>query len=203
MILAGCDEAGKGDYFGYVVVACVCGDAEKLRSLNLRDPKKMSIQQIFALEREVKKFPHVIIRISPARYNKLHRDTGGRYNLNEILGWMHAQAVKQLEEKCSPSRVVIDRFAAPKVVLSNLDAELARKLVFEVRAESNAHVAAAALLARAEFLRKHEMLSRKAGLTLPRGSVHVKDAARTLVRRHGRRALANFAKLHFRITGEL
>jgi|Deesub1362B_J571_1020462.scaffolds.fasta_scaffold00528_19 ribonuclease HIII len=203
MIVAGCDEAGKGDYFGYVVVACVCGDAEALRRLNLRDPKKMSIQRIFALEKEVKKFPHVIVRLSPTRYNALHRATGGRYNLNEILGWMHAQAVKQIEERCSPGKVVVDRFASPDVVLSHLDVKLAEKLVFEERAESLVHVAAAALLARAEFLRKQEMLSRKAGLTLPRGSTHVKDAARELIRRHGREALANFAKLHFRITGEL
>ncbi len=203
MILAGCDEAGKGDYFGYLVVACVCGDVEKLQKLKLRDPKRMSIRQIFALEKEVKKFPHVIIRISPTRYNKLHRATGGRYNLNEILGWMHAQAVKQLEEKCSPGRVVIDRFASPGVVLSHLDSGVAEKLVFEERAESNPHVAAAALLARAEFIRKQEMLSRKAGVRLPRGSTHVKEAARELIKRHGRHALANFAKLHFRITSQL
>ena len=203
MILAGCDEAGKGDYFGYVVVACVCGELEKLQKLNLRDPKSMSVQRIFALEREVKKLPHVIVRISPTRYNKLHRATGGRYNLNEILGWMHAQAVKQLEERCSPSRVVIDRFASPEVVLSHLEHSLAEKLVFEERAERNPAVAAAALLARAEFIRRLEALSKKAGIRLPRGSTHVKDAARELIRRHGRHALSNFAKLHFRITSQL
>jgi ribonuclease HIII len=203
MIVAGCDEAGKGDYFGYLVVACVCGEEEELRRLALRDPKKLSVKRILALEREVKKFPHAVVRISPLRYNRLHRDTGGRYNLNQILGWMHAQAVKQLQERCSPRRVVIDRFASPGVVLAHLDENLGKRVVFEERAEHLPAVAAAALLARAEFLRRQEALSRRAGVRLPRGSTHVKEAARELVRRHGREALARYAKLHFRITSQL
>ncbi|WP_457554696.1 ribonuclease HIII [Candidatus Pyrohabitans sp.] len=203
MIIAGCDEAGKGDYFGYLVVACVCGEEEELKRLGLRDPKGLSIRRLLTLEKEVRKLPHVVVRISPLRYNRLHRATGGRYNLNEILGWMHAQAVKRLEEECSPRRIVIDRFASPEVVLSHLEGELGRKVVFEERAERHPAVAAAALLARAEFIHKQEALSRKAGLQLPRGSTHVRAAARELIRRHGREALARYAKLHFRITSQL
>jgi ribonuclease HIII len=62
-------------------------------------------------------------------------------------------------------------------------------------------VAAASLLARAEFLSRLAQLSRAAGVTLPKGAGTQVDAvARALAGQRGQEALGAFAKLHFRNT---
>jgi ribonuclease HIII len=70
-----------------------------------------------------------------------------------------------------------------------------------VRAESDLAVAAASVLARAEYLRKLADLGEEFGMTLPKGAgTPVPLAGRDFVRRHGAEALGNVAKLHFKTT---
>lgn len=204
-MIAGCDEAGKGDYFGYVVVACVCSDEKVLKDVGVRDSKVLSKGRIFELEKKIReKCIYSVVSLSPQRYNQLHRDTGGKYNLNQMLGWLHAKAISEIIKKCAPDTVTVDKFGKEENVLRNID-EGHDKIVFIEKGETKPAVAAASIVARAEFLRRHEQLSKKADIDipLPRGSAHVKDAARELVKRRGREALSDFAKLHFRITKEL
>ncbi|MEE9594657.1 MAG: ribonuclease HIII, partial [Candidatus Hydrothermarchaeales archaeon] len=141
-----------------------------------------------------------VASISPRRYNQLHKDTGGKYNLNEILGWLHAQAIDKVLTKCEPQRVTVDKFGDEANVLRNIkDVEIR----FITSGEADPAVAAASILARAEFLRRHEALSRNLGTKLPLGSSHVEDAAKELVRTRGKEILSEVAKLHFRITKRL
>jgi ribonuclease HIII len=204
-MIAGCDEAGKGDYFGYVVVACVCCDEKVLKDIGVRDSKTLSKGRILEIEKEIKKkCEYSVVSLSPKRYNELHRDTGGRYNLNQMLGWLHAKAISEVVKKCSPDSITVDKFGKEENVLRNLDVD-SSKVVFIEKGEAEPAVAAASIVARAEFLRKHEELSKKAdiGMPLPRGSAHVKDAGKEFVKKRGKKALSDFAKLHFRITKEL
>ena len=204
-MIAGCDESGKGDYFGYVVAACVCGDEKVLTDIGVRDSKKISKGRIFELEKKIKEnCAYSVVPLSPKRYNELHKDTGGKYNLNQMLGWLHAKAIGEILKKCDPESITVDKFGKEENVLRNI-AEGKDKIIFIEKGERKVAVAAASIVARAEFLRKHEQLSKKAdiGMPIPRGSAHVKDAAGEFIKRHGKEALGDFAKLHFRITKEL
>jgi ribonuclease HIII len=72
------------------------------------------------------------------------------------------------------------------------------------RAEDDVAVAAASIVARAEFVSRLERLSLEAGLTLPKGaSALVEAAAKRLVRDRGADALSTFAKVHFKTTAKI
>ena len=62
-------------------------------------------------------------------------------------------------------------------------------------------VAAASILARAEFLIRLKRLSEEVGTTLPKGaSPAVELAARMVIKKHGHERLESVAKLHFKTT---
>jgi len=65
-------------------------------------------------------------------------------------------------------------------------------------------VAAASIVARAEFLRRLDALSARFGMPLPKGAgPPVLAAGRAFVARHGADALGQVAKLHFRTTRQV
>jgi ribonuclease HIII len=204
----GTDESGKGDYFGPLVVAGVYvrdgADERLLRELGVRDSKRLSDRRTAFLAGEVeRKLPHSRVAIGPARYNELYGSLG---NLNRILAWAHARAIENLAgEWPDAGRAVTDKFGDDAYVaraLMKRGREL--ELIQKVRAEEDVAVAAASILARAEFLARLERLSKKAGLPLPKGaSASVEEAARRLVREKGRDALKEFAKVHFKTTSRL
>jgi ribonuclease HIII len=75
------------------------------------------------------------------------------------------------------------------------------KLIQKPRAEEEIAVAAASIIARAEFLRRLQDLSIRYGVTLPKGANDlVITAGREFIRKHGTEALGQVAKLHFRTT---
>ena len=81
--------------------------------------------------------------------------------------------------------------------------EKGRTIVLEQRhkAESDLAVAAASILARAEFLLRLKRLSDEIGTTLPKGaSPAVELAGRMIVKKHGQGRLGSVAKLHFKTT---
>ena len=204
-MIAGCDEAGKGDYFGYMVAACVCGDEKVMGEIGVRDSKKLSKGRIFELEKKIKEnCAYSVVSLSPKRYNELHKDTGGTYNLNQMLGWLHAKAISEILKKCDPESITVDKFGKEENVLNNIEGDH-DKIIFIEKGERKLAVAAASIVARAEFLKRHDQLSKQAdiGKPLPRGSAHVKDTAREFVEKRGKKALGDFAKVHFKITKEL
>src|SRR5690606_31603269 len=88
--------------------------------------------------------------------------------------------------------------------------ELTRKgvknfdLRMRTRAEEDPVVAAASVVARAEYVRHMRMLSERLGLKLLKGaSGAVKAQAAEIVRQFGAPALNDYAKLHFRTIYEV
>jgi ribonuclease HIII len=78
------------------------------------------------------------------------------------------------------------------------------KLIQRHRAEEDLAVAAASIIARAEFLKKMDELSEKAGIILPRGvSDQVIAAGKKLVAKVGVDGLDDYAKTHFKTMQEL
>jgi ribonuclease HIII len=201
--LVGTDESGKGDYFGPLVVAAVRASADEsamLERIGAADSKILSDSVIRGLDMEIRaSLPHAVVAIDPPEYNALHAKLG---NLNLILGWAHAQAIADLIARAPCDRALTDQFGNPKYVQDQLDSRgITIGLEQRPRAEEVPAVAAASILARAEFVRRLEALSETAGMTLPKGASDiVDDAARRLVRARGRDFLGRVAKLHFKTT---
>jgi len=200
----GIDESGKGDYFGPLVIAAVFVDGTtqgELALMQVRDSKKLSDGRVLELAPDIKTIcPHSIIAIGPQKYNELYAKIK---NLNRLLAWGHAKALENLLERgvvCE--RAISDQFGDERLILNALQ-EKGRKIVLEQRtkAESDLAVAAASILARAEFLIRLKRLSTEVGTTLPKGaSPAVELAAKMIIKKHGRERLDSVAKLHFKTT---
>ncbi len=199
----GVDESGKGDYFGpLVIAACYVGPEHYAELDGVMDSKKLTDKTALALAQRIKATcPCSVIAIGPAKYNELHAKMR---NLNRILEWGHAQAIENVL-KLQPSRLAIsDQFANPAGLLRMLASKkIEIELQSKVRAEADIAVAAASILARAEFLNRLAALGNQFGMTLPKGATSVKDPARRFLATHGREALGQVAKLHFKTTNEL
>ena len=200
----GIDESGKGDYFGPLVIAAVFVDAPtqgELKLMGVRDSKKLSDGRVLEMAPDIKTIcPHSVIAIGPQKYNELYAKIK---NLNRLLAWGHAKALENLLERgVTCGRAISDQFGDERLIVNALQ-EKGRTIVLEQRtkAESDLAVAAASILARAEFLIRLKRLSSEVGTTLPKGSSPaVELAARMIIKKHGQERLELVAKLHFKTT---
>jgi ribonuclease HIII len=201
----GVDESGKGDFFGPLVIAGAYTDktlAEELLALGVKDSKLISsdkkARDLGGKIADLLGTRQTVIAINPERYHQLYGKFG---NLNRLLAWGHATAIENLlEVRPTCPRAVSDQFADPRVLQRALK-ENGKKieLVQRTKAESDVAVAAASILARAEFLRRLERLGDEAGEPLPKGaSAAVVAAAQRIFLKGGEEALARVSKRHFR-----
>ena len=202
----GSDESGKGDYFGPLVTAAVLVDEtaqESFEAIGVRDSKKLSDTAIVKLARRIAETTEVAsVPVGPERYNELHRDMG---SVNRILGWAHARAIENILEKATATVAVADQFGDESYISTAL---FARGKKIELRqmpkAESDLAVAAASIVARAEFVRRLDFLANNIGFKLPKGaSDRVVDAATSIAQRGGMKLLSTVAKLHFKTTQQV
>ncbi len=200
----GTDEAGKGDYFGPLVVAAAYADEvalERLPQAGVKDSKRISSPgRLWELDKAVKQIcpAHEVVVISPARYNELIEKIG---NLNRLLAWAHARAIENLLERVECGLAVTDQFGDESYLRESL-MKRGREVQLQQRvgAEDDPAVAAASILARTAFVRSLERLSAEAGEPLPRGATHVVPVARRLYEEGGEQLLRRLAKVHFKTT---
>lgn len=199
----GIDESGKGDYFGPLAIAAVFvspSSEADLALMGVRDSKKISDGRILQLAPDIRQVcRHSLVTIGPQRYNELYSKIK---NLNRLLAWGHARALENLLQQVDCSLAISDQFGDQRLVLNALQekGKLIR-LVQHPKAEADLSVAAASILARAEFLQRLQRLSQEVGTTLPKGaSPSVELAAKMVVKKHGRERLGHVAKLHFKTT---
>jgi ribonuclease HIII len=199
----GIDESGKGDYFGPLVIAAVHVEPDQeddLKLMQVRDSKRISDGRVVEMARDIKQFcRHSIVAIGPERYNQLYAKIR---NLNKLLAWGHARALENLLEGGDCALAISDQFGDEKFIQQALlDKGKQIKLIQRHRAEEDLAVAAASILARAEFLARLKRLSQEIGTELPKGaSPAVELAARMAVKKHGQAVLDRIAKLHFKTT---
>jgi ribonuclease HIII len=197
----GSDESGKGDFFGPLVVAAVRlepREAQLLLDAGVMDSKKVSDVRALKLGAWLREsVTHSIQSLEPEGYNARWREEG----LHSLLSDLHARAIRAVALR--GDRVVIDQFSKKDEIgpaLRDLELDVERR----TRAESELAVAAASILARAEFLVRLKELGEEAGVTLPKGaSALVDETGAQLVRSEGAAALEHFAKVHFKNTEKL
>jgi len=202
----GIDESGKGDFFGPLCVAGVFAKGDeiiKLKQIGVRDSKSLSPKMIQQIAHKIRQeFTHHIVKINPPKYNELMEQF---QNLNSLLAWGHATAIEQLTAKTGCRSVIIDQFANERVVLSALKRkDLELDLTQRHRGEEDVVVAAASILARNTFVEGMEALEKQFGQSFPKGcSKQTVAAGKLFVRNHGREALFQVAKLHFKTLDEI
>jgi len=202
----GTDEAGKGDYFGPLVVSGVYVGRdveEKLISLGVRDSKTLGDRAIKGMAKEIKKIClSDVVSISPKKYNELYSEIK---NLNKLLAWAHGRVIENLLENTDCDLVVSDQFGEKRFLEERL-MERGRQVevVQRPRAEDDLAVAAASILSRESYLAERKKLSDKFGVKFP-GSAgkSVVEVGRQFIKTHGEDHLFEVAKLHFKTTDQI
>lgn len=218
----GTDEAGKGDYFGPLVVAAVYVDRdcrEIFSDLGITDGKTLSNRRI----RDLAELMHdqyeqhiVVVERMPTEYNSLYTNLRKRgQNLNHLLASLHAEAIHTLATRIGAKHALVDRFSKDDLITQQLHqrvngephlqhvsfrAPLGMEIKQIPKAERDIAVAAASIIARDAFLSGMETLSEKYEIQLPRGAYQVVEAGREFISLHGSETLGNVAKLHFSLT---
>jgi ribonuclease HIII len=203
----GADEAGKGDYFGPLVVAGarVLGEEKtrELRRIGARDSKTLSTLGATNLARRLlealgSENTRVVV-LHPREYEARRRATGN--NVSKLLAEVNVQIFEELGPEVE--LFVVDEFG--KAARSYIEPRLPPgvRLVVRPGAEDDVAVAAASVLARARYLEEMEALSGEVGFELPRGATHVLEVAQRLVEERGLEGLKKVAKVHFGTTARI
>ena len=197
----GCDEAGKGDLFGPLVVSAVHATAEnilELQKLGVTDSKNLNDSKILNLAPKIRKLCiHKTLALYPKKYNELYAAFN---NLNSLLAWCHATAIFEVVNTSGCRDVHIDKFANEAVMEKAINAKnLDISLTQQTKYESDIVVASASVLARAGFLEGIEKLSKEYGMNFPKGASNI--AAKSIdrfVTLYGKEMLSSVGKVHFK-----
>ncbi len=197
----GTDESGKGDFFGPLVIAGAMVDEKSAKILidaGIKDSKKLTDKKILTLEPIIKENTvYSVVPISNGRYNELYNKIK---NLNKLLAWGHARVIENILEKEVCEYALSDKFGDESLIKSALMGKGKNiKLEQMVRAESDIAVAAASVLARAEFVHRINNLQNKYQIIFPKGcSPQVKNAAKEFINKYGKPRLSEVCKVHFK-----
>jgi len=207
----GTDESGKGDFFGSLVV---CGFVmeEKFRKefvkLGIQDSKKIKDDKITKIAESLyKKYRNnfEVIVLNPLKYNELYlKFRAQNKKLNELLAWMHGRVILNLHQRTNFEGAVIDKFAKEHILTQSLKDLKKITLTQQVRAEDDIAVACASIIARYNFNRSIERLSKQFSIELPKGaSKKVISAGKEFSSRFGKARLNEVAKIHFKTYNEI
>jgi ribonuclease HIII len=201
---AGLDESGKGDLFGPLVTACVIATPGAIKALiakGVKDSKKIHSQSIILdLDEKIHAQRGVTCRkmtLSMKKYNELYASFGS--NMNRLLAWMHSRSLLNALPSHPVSRGLLDQFSRAPLVQQYLRDVEGFTLDMQTKAEQDPVVAAASIVARAEYIRQMGELSKLAGDKLQKGAgFKTLEQAKQLVEKFDDDRFGEFAKLHFR-----
>jgi ribonuclease HIII len=206
----GVDESGKGDFFGPLVIAAAYIDEKiyvQFKAANVRDCKEISSDKVTikmaADIRNILKGRYAGLAIGNPAYNRMY---GKMSNVNRILAWGHATAIEGALEKVPDCpKAIADKFGPEHRIKSALKTRGKKiELIQRTKAESDLAVAAASVLARANFLEALDKIGKTYNVTIPKGcSAKTVEVACELVRKHGPGILPKIAKCHFRTTDKV
>ena len=177
--IIGVDESGKGDFFGPLVIASFSASDDQVKKLTeagIKDGKTISNNRIQLLDAYLRQnFAYAVVVIMPEDYNRIYEKIK---NLNILLANGHADAIEEILKLAPADKVVSDKFGKTELLESALGK---RRIDIEldqiVRGEAITQVAAASIIARAEYLNRMKQLSEEIGFDLPRGAAPQVDQA--------------------------
>lgn len=195
MLYIGSDEAGKGEWYGPLVVAGTCLSIPEItewRIEGVKDSKSLSYERLSQLaQKMMKRILWKSLVILPERYNQLYdRFFREGKNSNDILAWAHSIVIKDLITKSGNGyiEVIVDKFDQRKTDSRLTTAfkkipidEQKVKVIQKYHGEAEIPVAAASIIAKATFEREVKALSKKYNVQL--GSVSPTDVPRDLLRK--------------------
>ncbi|MCS7144542.1 MAG: ribonuclease HII [Archaeoglobaceae archaeon] len=156
---AGIDEAGKGCVIGPLVIAGVACDKEDyLRSIGVKDSKKLSQKKREELAEKIRKVSKVeVIKIPAEKLDEMMESK----TINEVLKESYAEIIKKLK----PEVAFVD---SPDVKPERLASQLKEMTGIEIVAEHKADdkyplVSSASIIAKVEREKEIEMLKQSCG----------------------------------------
>jgi len=168
--ILGSDEAGKGEWYGPLVVEGVALTPDfiiECRRMGVRDSKSIAKQQLLNLAQKLvkKKFPRKLVILKPEVYNSKYKEFQNEgKNLNDMLAWAHSAAIKDLlkEIKFNNAKVVIDKFDFQKTEyrLAGVD-RTNLEIIQKTKGESEISVALASIIAKYIFENEVDKLNKK------------------------------------------
>ena len=202
----GVDESGKGDFFGPLVIAGVFSDennSKKFIEAGIKDSKKLTDEKILKLANIIKaNAPFSVVVIGNEKYNELYDKFK---NLNKLLAWGHARVIENILEKTPCSFAISDQFGKDNLIKNAL-LEKGKNITLEqrFRGEEDIAVAAASVLARAEYVKRIDMLSARYEIEFPKGTSNLTlEKAKVFIEKYGKERLKEVAKLHFKTVNKI
>jgi ribonuclease HIII len=193
----GTDEAGKGEWYGPLVVFCVAlapGDIPRLRYMGVTDSKKLSRKSLEKIAKELLRSDIISesTMLTPDLYNRRYEEFRRQgKTLNDMMAHAHCSLIKNVLAKLRyrKAKIVIDMFDYKKTEEGLRDIERERHLVVQKsRAESEIPVAAASILAKYAFEKEVDRLNLEYAIDLRKAKPS--DIPE--------KVLPKVAKLHFR-----
>ncbi|MEA3255226.1 MAG: hypothetical protein U9Q22_05280 [Candidatus Altiarchaeota archaeon] len=172
--ILGTDEAGKGEWYGPLVVECVAltpGEIMTLRGLGVRDSKNMRRKTLLGLGRDLTGLGFVRrpLVLMPETYNRKYEvfKREGK-TLNDLLAWAHSRVIKDVLSglEFENIKVFIDEFDARKTGFRLGDLSQGVEVIQKTGAESETPVAAASVLAKFIYEKEVDGLNEKFGVDL-------------------------------------
>ena len=199
---SGCDETGSGDFFGPLcVVACYIDerDYDWLMSLNIRDPKLMTPQEVIDIAREIKdRLVYSLLILDNSHYNQM---AAAGHNLANIKAKIDNQAVTNVMQKVSMKidKIVVNQFFSPKTYYNYLKNEVivVKDLSFEQKGEEQyLAIMCSSILSKYAFYQYFNNMSRSLKMKLPRGNTSsvVDHVAITIAQKYGKKMLLKVTK---------
>ncbi len=199
----GSDEVGTGDFFGPIVVTATfvsTKDFDFLKSLGVRDSKKITDEKILKIAPEImKKIPYVTTILDNKTYNEHYSKSN---NMNKLKAILHNKALYEIKSKnYSYAKIVVDEFCSPDNYYKYLQdvPNKVEHITFMTKAEDKVlSVACASIISRYTFLRKMDELSDSVHIPLPKGAgKDVDKVAQEIKDEYGLDKLQEIAKMNF------
>lgn len=191
----GSDEAGKGEWYGPLVVTATATSSEdnfKLREIGVKDSKKLNKNQIEKLYHKIKKLEikEETIILNPSNYNKLYNKfRNENKNLNHLLAYLHSKCIKSLQTQINSQNhlVIIDKFDTKK--MNEYLNTNTKNIIQESNAEKYTPVATSSIIAKYEYEKTLNQLEERYNINLSK---------KTKPKMIDKKILTKVAKTHFK-----
>ncbi len=198
----GVQQYGINEYFGPLVVTAIYINQHveaQLMNLKLSDSMLLSDSIIISLAEEIKlicRGKGIVRSLLPARYNELHAK---KPDLNYMLAELQAQVVANLKTMFSCEIAIVEQLS-DKLLIGNVLKDIGCTIALEQHTYTeDVAIAAAAILARAEFVKILQSLSNNFEVQLLNraSEEEIISLGHKIAANKGHSVLAQVAKLHF------